>query len=35
MVVGVLSAEGKSGGVPACRSMNEGMDRIGVGGTPV
>ena len=34
--VGVLSPEreGISGGVPECRSMNEGMDRMGVGGIP-
>jgi len=32
--VGVLSPEASSGGVPEWRSMNEGIDRIGVGGTP-
>lgn len=34
--VGVLSPDGEgiSGGVPECRSMNEGMDRMGVGGIP-
>ena len=32
--VGVLSPEASSGGVPECRFMNEGIDRIGVGGTP-
>jgi hypothetical protein len=32
--VGVLSPEASSGGVPECRSMNEGIDLIGVGGTP-
>jgi len=32
--VGVLSPEAGSGGVPVCKSMKEGIERIGVGGTP-